>query len=248
MTRASNRSRWRSEDKSFANRDHSNGMRRITVTYEALPTAEPWTTVQPLLDHALPLKSLHWKPVNRPLRTISALSLDLKPFKGASDDDSKPLDILHRPYLHLLFVSCDDNEVYRASLRLQIRAWLDTVNSKRSNHDWLIVYVTTAKLGPSKFYQRKSTVLDKIKADFNLSKKDRCIQLALSEGAQEGDPVAELVQRIKDSIIGVFDQNVSSYEEDLRRLDSQRTLPGWNFCTFFVQKVGLPLRFCRASL
>jgi hypothetical protein len=211
--------------------------RRVSLTYESLPTAEAWSTVAPLLSRALPLKSLHWKPVNRPLRTIPSLNLDLKAFRSGQEDDAATLDILQRPYLHLLFVSCDDNEVYRSTLRLQIRAWLDSVNAKRANHDWLIVYVTTAKLGPSKFYQRKSTVLDKIKADFNSSKKDRCMQIALSNDVGAPNPLLEFIERLKDSIVAVFDQNVATYEEDLRKLDSQRTLPGWNFCTFFVQKV-----------
>ncbi|KAK4980764.1 hypothetical protein LTR28_002249 [Elasticomyces elasticus] len=36
-----------------------------------------------------------------------------------------------------------------------------------------------------------------------------------------------------------FDLRVSQYEEDIRERISQRTLPGWNFCTFFILKEGL---------
>ncbi|KAK4999223.1 hypothetical protein LTR66_001702 [Elasticomyces elasticus] len=36
-----------------------------------------------------------------------------------------------------------------------------------------------------------------------------------------------------------FDLRVSQYEEDIREKNSQRTLPGWNFCTFFILKEGL---------
>jgi len=40
-----------------------------------------------------------------------------------------------------------------------------------------------------------------------------------------------------------FDQRVSQYEEDIRERGSQRALPGWNFCTFFVLKEGLARGF-----
>ncbi|KAJ9665420.1 hypothetical protein H2201_004498 [Coniosporium apollinis] len=40
-----------------------------------------------------------------------------------------------------------------------------------------------------------------------------------------------------------FDLRVSQYEEDIREKDSQRALPGWNFCTFFVLKEGLARGF-----
>jgi hypothetical protein len=71
-----------------------------------------------------------------------------------------------------------DNDQYRSTIRQRIRDWLDAVQS-RKNQEWLIVYVAdlaTAKPGnttATKFYQRKSNVLDKIRADFNVGKRDR---------------------------------------------------------------------------
>ena len=132
--------------------------------------------------------------------------------------------------------------------------------------EWLIVHVTTAaKLassGPVKFYQRKGSVYDKIRADFNVGKKDRCVQIALPvstaasgsgsattptpenattprpEDAMVAQAWQDLLARIKRDIIASFDTNFSTYEEDVRRIDAQRQMPGWNFCTFFIMKVG----------
>ena len=42
---------------------------------------------------------------------------------------------------------------------------------------------------------------------------------------------------MKEGIISRFDTNITLYEEDVRKADSQRILPGWNFCSFFTQKV-----------
>lgn len=66
-----------------------------------------------------------------------------------------------------------DNEAYRATLRGEIREWLDTISHRRDN-EWLIVHVTSGStLANSKFYQRKGSVVDKIRADFNTGKRDR---------------------------------------------------------------------------
>lgn len=48
---------------------------------------------------------------------------------------------------------------------------------------------------------------------------------------------------MKEGIVATFDANVSLYEDDVRRADSQRQLPGWNYLTFFLQKVCAPHDF-----
>ncbi len=53
----------------------------------------------------------------------------------------------------------------------------------------------------------------------------------------------DLVAKMKDLILSSFDMRVSQYEEDIREKDSQRSLPGWNFCTFFILKEGLARGF-----
>lgn len=54
---------------------------------------------------------------------------------------------------------------------------------------------------------------------------------------------AELVDKIKRLILSSFDMRVTQYEEDIREKDAQRSLPGWNFCTFFILKEGLARGF-----
>ena len=64
--------------------------------------------------------------------------------------------------------------MYRATLRTQIREWLDSITAKR-HQEWLIVHVTSGRGFGGKFYQRKGTIVDKIKADFNVGKRDRSV-------------------------------------------------------------------------
>jgi hypothetical protein len=109
-----------------------------------------------------------------------------------------------------------------------------------------------------------STILDKLRADFNGSSKssvDRVAQIRIgvndvpydmlprvvpaipgsyTETAQENEAAwSDLIAKFKLLILASFDMRVGQYEEDIREKDAQRTLPGWNFCTFFVLKEGL---------
>lgn len=113
-----------------------------------------------------------------------------------------------------------------------------------------------------------STILEKLRADFNGSSKsaiDRIAQIRIgindvpydmlprvvpaipgsyAETLQENESAwADFIGKLKSQILSSFDMRVSQYEEDIREKDAQRSLPGWNFCTFFVLKEGLARGF-----
>lgn len=127
---------------------------------------------------------------------------------------------------------------------------------------------TEKQSGGSRWTRGSSTLFEKIRADFNISSKsapDRVAQVRvqkdavpphmlppasgtvsppLSESPQEQNNAwNDLITKIKTLILLSFDLRVSQYEEDIREKGSQRTLPGWNFCTFFVLKEGLARGF-----
>lgn len=89
-----------------------------------------------------------------------------------------------------------DNEAYRATVRTQIREWLDSVTAKY-HQEWLIVHVTSGKGSGAKFYQRKSAIVDKIKADFNVGKKDRQVLLRPLLCGVPADPSSALTAAYK---------------------------------------------------
>ena len=113
-----------------------------------------------------------------------------------------------------------------------------------------------------------STILEKLRADFNGSSKsavDRIAQIRIGindvpyqmlprvvpaipgsyhETPQENEGAwVDLLSKMKSLILASFDMRVGQYEEDIREKDAQRSLPGWNFCTFFVLKEGLARGF-----
>ena len=113
-----------------------------------------------------------------------------------------------------------------------------------------------------------TTIFEKLRADFNGSSKDaadRVAQIrigvndvsydllprvvpaipgAYTDSPQDSENAwLDLVAKLKLLILASFDWRVSQYEEDIREKDRQRSLPGWNFCTFFVLKEGLARGF-----
>jgi trafficking protein particle complex subunit 10 len=106
------------------------------------------------------------------------------------------------------------------------------------------------------------TVFDRLRADFNESGKtaqDRVAQIRLRKSDVPPDllptpAVAEtlvetpqerenawkdLMDKFKVLILGPFDARVRQYEADIAAQEARRSLPGWNFCTFFIHKEGL---------
>jgi hypothetical protein len=58
----------------------------------------------------------------------------------------------------------------------------------------------------------------------------------------------EFIARLKDGILSAFDASVSQREDEVRRSESQRQMPGWNFCTFFILKVSRTWVYIRPLL
>ncbi|KAJ6145494.1 hypothetical protein N7470_009389 [Penicillium chermesinum] len=157
------------------------------------------------------------------------------------------------PYLKVFLLRCDDNDTYKATARKTLRDWIkaqgasstsQTPGSSQEKHDafeWLILHVVQngegaekAPAAASKWGRSTSTVLEKVKADFNGSSKtatDRVAQLRLPKDAKVNSPelseqLEDLIDKMKNGILASFDLRVAQYEEDIKEKDSQRSLPG----------------------
>ncbi|KAM3504966.1 hypothetical protein MY11210_008147 [Beauveria gryllotalpidicola] len=132
---------------------------------------------------------------------------------------------------------------------------------------------STDKSTTSRWRPGSTPLLEKFRSEFNSSSKgapDRVAQIrigindvpydmlprvvpAVPSGYNETEQDAErawneLVTKLKNLILSSFDKRVTQYEEDIKEKDMQRTLPGWNFCTFFILKEGLALGFENVGL
>lgn len=140
--------------------------------------------------------------------------------------------------------------------------------NNQENHDafeWLILHVISPEdraaqsTGDGKASSKRdpSQLVEKIRSDFNEKSKsavDRVAQVQINEGRPGTTPLGQgpedgdtgwgdLIFKLKSLILASFDLRVRQYEEDLKEKESQRSLPGWNFNTFFVLKEGLARGF-----
>ncbi|OGM46833.1 TMEM1 family protein [Aspergillus bombycis] len=255
-----------------------------SVTVEYTDPSGLFPLVQPVLANKLPLKNLHWKSPTRPVRSIESLRIGFVPAQNEATERKPSADsaVPHRrhqipglrqtPYLKIFLLRCDDNETYKSTARKGLREWIKshasmsqstTSQEKHDACEWLILHVVqdgdgAEKAMPSSKWGRTSTtVLEKVKADFNGTSKsavDRVAQLRLpKQGTTQkppdlADQLEDLIEKIKNGILASFDLRVAQYEDDIKEKDSQRSLPGWNFCTFFILKEGLARGFENVGL
>lgn len=223
---------------------------RVLVTYAAaqsFQSSDNWIHFLAALRSLLPLRNLHWKPTSRPnLRTVQELDVSLVPLDSLRDEHTSqvPVTLLEKPLLNLYVLSCEDAETYKTTVKKQIKDWQTSVN-QRKNQEWLIIHVVRpdSKNVDRKFFSMKGSVLDKIKGDFNIDKRDRCVQLPWSTGEQSPAVWADLIGKIKDGLLAAFNTAVLAREEEVKRSEGQRHMPGWNFCTYFILKESLASSF-----
>ncbi|CAE7065963.1 unnamed protein product [Rhizoctonia solani] len=158
-----------------------------------------------------------------------------------------PGTVLAKPFINLWLGMCERNQdadTYKNVVRRQLKDWVATVTTQsKRDQEWLIVLVNIsspgqdAGSGGKRLFQMKGSIIDRMRADFTLAKRDRCVQLNYVTGGQD-DPAAwtELIAKIKDAIITTLDSRIAERIDDVRRTEAQRAVPGWNFCTFFVLK------------
>ena len=165
----------------------------LVSTRSLTPDYDPYN-VWPMISEDflahLPLRNLHWKSSNRPLRSIQSLHVEMRQYTPSGDEQphQMPISLLEKPYLNMMLVKCDvilsidfgltsqDSDTYRNTVRKTIREWYNGVLSKR-NQEWMILHVVPKSASvpgrPASRFTMKGSVYDKIRADFNSSKKDR---------------------------------------------------------------------------
>ncbi|KAI0362291.1 hypothetical protein OH77DRAFT_1416520 [Trametes cingulata] len=220
---------------------------RVVITYAAplvFLSTDHWKQIHASLTSQLPLRNLHWKSSSRPtIRTIQELDIKLVPLETLREDQTAsqiPQSVLEKPLLNIYVFICEDSESYKATARKQIKDWHTSV-SQRKNQEWLLVHVVRPdqSVAQGRLFQMKTSVLDKVKADFNTDKKDRCVQLVWSADKDNPTVWADLITKVKEGVLSAFDAALTQREEEVRRSESQRQMPGWNFCTFFILKESL---------
>ncbi|KAF9053549.1 hypothetical protein BDZ89DRAFT_1056144 [Hymenopellis radicata] len=230
----------------------------VLISYSGAPSfisSPSWSQIQHAFRLQFPLRNIHWKSATRTsLRTIQELDVSLAHIDTVKDEHASqiPGNLLEKPLLNIYFVNCEDSDVeaYKTSLKKEIKDWHATATA-RKNQEWLIIQVVKpeSKAPTGTFFQLKG-VLDKLRSDFNSDKRERCVQLTWSNTTAPESPIVwgEIMNKLKDGLLSAFESALIHREDDVKRSESQRLMPGWNFCTFFILKESLATSFRSMNL
>lgn len=157
---------------------------------------------------------------------------------------------MHRlPFLNMFLTVVEDVDMYKAKIRPRIVHWIETIQARKHQQCIIILVSTGASASPvvpkatTMFAQKPATLKERVATDFK-STSARTVQIRLGNQSQWAD----LHDAINDCFYAGFGHLVFQLEDDIRRLEAQRQLPGWNFCVFFVTKESLALLLMMVEL
>nr|KIR47844.1 hypothetical protein I312_02992 [Cryptococcus bacillisporus CA1280] len=230
-----------------------------TITYTLHPTPSHASSSSSVLHNAvagikahLPLRNLHWKSSSRTsLRTIQEIDIDIVDLGEATSLRDKNTSVLDSPLVNMCLVVCEDGEVYKSQTRNFIRDWLSLLAARRTPHAPLIVLVNPPNSAADKsgktVWGKDKGVLGKLKADFNVGKHDRSLNLP-PPGVNDPAAWPELINKLKECFVSAFDAAILEREDEVKRGEAQRVMVGWNFCTWFLLKESLAQSFEAVNL
>ncbi|KAI8893289.1 hypothetical protein BC833DRAFT_625023 [Globomyces pollinis-pini] len=199
-----------------------------------------WPTIQDHFASRLPLKNLDVVNPTRGTESkhcLPTMHLELLKYSPDLFPTFTPGAIITNcVFGHIFFCSTDDLDTYKNNSKKLIQEWLNIVANKK-NQDWIIVHISNDLNIKSRLFGSNTTVTEKLKLDFNL-KKEKFFQIKLSDKLNI-DIWNDLMIRLRDILINGFTEQLIQYEEDSRKLEHQRLIPGWNYCQYFIQKEAL---------
>ncbi|KAI9352589.1 hypothetical protein BDR26DRAFT_195813 [Obelidium mucronatum] len=206
----------------------------MTVTVTFLDSSTVWFEIEAEVLSRVPLCGITWLQHNRVQRLLDSINISFVPYKP--DMFPRAVPGTATPFaVHLYLVNCDDPDLYKTSVKKQLSDWLAVIGAKK-NQEPLIVYLgapdANRKQAPSRLFG--GSVADRIKSDFA---KTNMIHLKPSH-PKDVSIWNEFFAKLRELILASFNGKLLQYDEDTRRLDAQRLLPGWNYCQFFILKDG----------
>ncbi|KAJ8924392.1 hypothetical protein NQ315_007188 [Exocentrus adspersus] len=195
---------------------------------------EVFSAIEDNLVQALPQDSCDWRrSLGRPIRSVH-IGATFAPFSPAALPKASQWDLIRQPLFHIYWTECTDVDVYKTSVREDIDNWLKELIAK-DIHDWLVVVVENYDGKRANKLLPRTTVLDKIRADFAPKQGDRCISV-INPGKVESrsaDSWRGLVSRIRHLLLISYARAVARLEDHVRQQRERRNEIGWDFMQYF---------------
>ncbi|XP_046398628.1 trafficking protein particle complex subunit 10 [Ischnura elegans] len=194
-----------------------------------------FSTLQPLLVQSLPQEPTEWKrSYGRPIKSVF-VDATFVPFSSDLLPRESDQKLIGRPILHVYWTDCVDVDVYKASVRDDIEAWLKAL-SQHSIRDWMIVIVETPELKKTNKLIPRTTVLDKIRSDFASKNADRVVSAVdpVRSESRWADSWRGTLARLRLLLLTAYNAALIRFEELVRIRRERRNEPGWSFCQYFL--------------
>ena len=140
-----------------------------------------------------------------------------------------PQNWYRNPFAQLYILKCEDLSSYRRRAGPALKTW---VAERRDSRNWLIVYVPMYSKGKGGKVHKK--IFDRICTEFyNNREGDRSIRIEVAKDSTtaQWDRLAGMV---KGAVERTFFARAAQYDAEISKLRKQETLPGWNYCFFFI--------------
>lgn len=127
-------------------------------------------------------------------------------------------------------------------IKEELEAWLKEL-TQRNITDWMIVVVETIDAKRENKLLLRTSVLDKIRADFAPKQPDRCISVINPKRAEfnSAESWRGLVSRIRIFLLQAFTRALTNLENYVREQREKRNQPNWDFCQYFLLQEELAL-------
>ncbi|KAF5299108.1 hypothetical protein FQR65_LT09466 [Abscondita terminalis] len=196
---------------------------------------EVFSALEDSLTQALPQDSCEWRrSLGRPVRNVH-IGATFVPFSPSGLPKESQWDLIRQPLFHIYWTECTDIDIYKTTIKDDIEGWMKEIIS-RDLSDWLIVVVENYDGKRANKLLPRTTVLDKIRADFAPKQGDRCISV-INPGRLEtrsADSWRGLVGRIRHLVLVAYAKAVVKLEDHVRHQREKRNEPGWNFMHYFL--------------
>lgn len=136
--------------------------------------------------------------------------------------------------VHLFLASCEDIDVYRTDVRPKLVSWLESMPNRRSLK-LIVILIEKIPFSVEGSKSSKAFLLDKIRFDFGDKAALNVISMKhQTDGLLSGVP--EFIELLSDCLFSAASSQLELLDEEIRKIDSQRNVPGWNYCSFFIAK------------
>ncbi|KAJ1874480.1 hypothetical protein LPJ55_001479 [Coemansia sp. RSA 990] len=202
-----------------------------------------WPRIEKEFTSRLPLRNLIWKGgITQTAQFVSQLAVEIAVNQESISGEEIVLPGQQQSHalLHICLVTIGEHEsdTHKAEARGRVKAWaLKAAQHKGAS--WLVVFVPStnettqrASAGP-KFLNMRATIYDRLRSDIQ-SRKDANHVVQLRPEAI--DSWNSLFLAVRERAVQGLEDRVMTLGEEIRRLDANRMLPGWNYCRFFMVK------------